>query len=386
MQLCMYPYLFFWFWGLPGINEVSIVFFVLISISCIYKSRKRSFVPLAIAVMMIIQSIVWLFYFVGYNDTSYLVRIFLILLAYLSLLLLSKDNSVEKFAYIYNYTISIQGILGALAFFLIFVNLISPIASVSFNDYGDLYEFYGLTFVKIHIGNFTRINGFFDEPGAFAFWGMFALLFNKMFFDNRKLEIIIIVSLFFTFSSAYFILLPIYFIWFYGYRLKSLFLLLIVLAPLVFFSAKILSSNEGFLKYTIERFEGGEIRSTRFEQADFTKKVFETSPIFGIGAKKLDGTFGTMSSDNPYEILAKDGIFGLIITYLPIFYIALRFGRKKVVLGPIIILSLNYMQRPFHINEMHYFMLYLFCFLVLLKYEKGANETSRASNILLTAK
>ena len=57
----------------------------------------------------------------------------------------------------------------------------------------------------------TRVNGFFDEPGAFAFWGMFALLFNKLMFDNKKLEIIIMVSLLFTFSAAYFVLLPIYF-------------------------------------------------------------------------------------------------------------------------------------------------------------------------------
>ena len=386
MQLCMYPYLFFYFFGGPSHTEVAVVFFVIILLFCIGKSNKRRRVHSAIASIMIIQSIVWLLYFVNYNDTSYLVRIFFISLTYLALLLLQKDDSVVSFSRLYSYIIAIQGVLGVLAFILIFASIISPIATMSFNDYGDSYEFYGITFVKVHIGNFARINGFFDEPGAFAFWGMFALIFNKLFFDNRKLEIIIIISLLVTFSSAYFILLPIYFLWFYGNRIKSMLLLLIVLAPLLFFSAKFLSSNEGFLKYTVERFQGGEIESTRFDQAEYTKKIFVKSPIFGIGAENLDGTFGTMSSDNPYEILAKDGIFGLIITYLPLFYIAIRFGRRKDILGPIIILSLNYMQRPFHINEMHYFMLYLFCFLVLLKYERGANETLRASNLLLTNK
>ena len=386
MQLCMYPYLFFYFFGGPSHTEVAVVFFVIILLFCIGKSNKRRRVHSAIASIMIIQSIVWLLYFVNYNDTSYLVRIFFISLTYLALLLMQKDDSVVSFSRLYSYIIAIQGVLGVLAFILIFASIISPIATMSFNDYGDSYEFYGITFVKVHIGNFARINGFFDEPGAFAFWGMFALIFNKLFFDNRKLEIIIIISLLVTFSSAYFILLPIYFLWFYGNRIKSMLLLLIVLAPLLFFSAKFLSSNEGFLKYTVERFQGGEIESTRFDQAEYTKKIFVKSPIFGIGAENLDGTFGTMSSDNPYEILAKDGIFGLIITYLPLFYIAIRFGRRKDILGPIIILSLNYMQRPFHINEMHYFMLYLFCFLVLLKYERGANETLRASNLLLTNK
>ncbi len=349
MQLCMYPYLFFYFWGLPDTNVVAVFFLVIISFLCLIKKGK-GYIPPAIVIMMACQSIVWLMYFLFYNDTSYLVRVFLILLAYFSLLLLSKDSSLFSFTKVYCNTIAIQGGLGLIAFILIYLDVISPISSISFNDYGDLYEFYGLTFVKVHIGNFARINGFFDEPGAFAFWGMFALLFNKMTFDNKKVEIIIIITLLFTFSSAYFILLPLYLFWFYGNRLKSLILLFVVLAPIAFISVRFLSTNEGFLKYTVGRFDGGTIETTRFDQAEYTKKIFDKSPVFGIGAKNLDASSGTMSSDNPYEILAKDGIVGMFITYLPLLFIAVFFAKKREVLGAILIMSLNYLQRPFHIN------------------------------------
>ena len=36
-----------------------------------------------------------------------------------------------------------------------------------------------LCLAPVHI---AIINGYFDEPGAFASWGMFALLFNKILY------------------------------------------------------------------------------------------------------------------------------------------------------------------------------------------------------------
>ncbi len=371
MQLTMYPYLLYYFLGLPEDNIMSVAYFVIIAILCKFKSNKKGNVPHAIMMMMFVQSFIWLFYCLLHNDTAYLVRIFYIILAFLMLLLLSKDNSIVKFSKVYSYTIAIQGVMGVVAFVLIFINVLKPIISIPFNDYGGYLEFYGLTCSKVHLDNFIRVNGFFDEPGAFAFWGMFALLFNKLMFDNKKLEIIIMVSLLFTFSAAYFVLLPIYFFVFYLNKLKSMLIILLLLAPLFYFAANSLSDNAAFIRYTTERFEGGSIESTRYDQAELSKKYFISSPIFGVGAHNLEDRFGPESSDNPYEILAKDGIVGLIITYLPLLYMLLKYGKRKEVLGTVLILSLDYGQRPFHINEMHFFMLYLLCTLIILKYEKS---------------
>ena len=374
MQLSMYPYLFYFFLGLPEDNIMSVAYFVIIAILCLYKIKKPGIVPSSVVLIMMIQSVFWMFFCLLHSDTSYIVRIFYIVLAYLMLLLLSKDNSIIKFSNVYNYTIAIQGIMGVVAFFLILINILKPIYSIPFNDNGGLLEFYGLTCSKVHLDNFIRVNGFFDEPGAFAFWGMFALLFNKLVFDNRKMEVIIIISLLFTFSAAYFVLLPLYFLCFYGNKIKSLLVIIVVLAPLVFFVANFLSDNDAFLKYTTERFEGGGIQSTRYDQADLTKKFFESSPIIGVGALNLQDSLGTDVNDNPYEILAKDGILGFLITYLPLIYVAIKYGRKREVLSTVLILFLDYGQRPFHINEMHFFMLYLLCTLIILKYTKGLSN------------
>lgn len=56
-----------------------------------------------------------------------------------------------------------------------------------------------------------------------------------------------------------------------------------------------------------------------------------------------------------------------------------KFGfikRKEVVFSAIILMG-DYMQRPFHINDMHFFMLYLFCLLVTVKYEKRVRNLAQ---------
>jgi len=105
----------------------------------------------------------------------------------------------------------------------------------------------------------------------------------------------------------------------------------------------------------------GDNRSSLAEKA---KAQFLKAPILGIGATKMEET--EYMADNPYEILAKDGIIGMFVTYLPLIII-LYYKRKEFPYVAIVfILSLGYMQRPFHINIHHYFILYLFLTLTLL--------------------
>ena len=105
----------------------------------------------------------------------------------------------------------------------------------------------------------------------------------------------------------------------------------------------------------------GDNRSSLAEKA---KAQFIKAPILGIGATKMEEM--DYMADNPYEILAKDGIVGMFITYLPLMII-LYYKRKEFpYLAIAFILFLGYMQRPFHINIHHYFILYLFLMLTLL--------------------
>ena len=378
MLLSMYPYIFQLFFGFPQENVMGIVFFVIIALYCLRIKRRQRGMPNELIIIMTIQCIGWFFYFVLFDDTSYLTRIFFIALAFLSLSMLLWKDSFFKFLDINNRFLAIQGVLGIIAFVLVFVGLLQPLISIAIKDgYGSI-NFYGLTCSNSVYGNFMRVGGFFDEPGAFAFWGVFALLLNKLTVDNRKLEIILIVSLLFTFSAAYFVVLPIYLVCFYSTKLKTMILTLLILVPLIFVISKTLSSNSDFLRLTVERFSGDRIYSTRYDQADEAEAIFRKAPVFGIGGRNF-GEQGNTIADNPYEILAKDGVVGFVITYLPLLFVMLMYWRKKEVLFASGILFLDYQQRPFHINEMHYLMLYLFCLLVILKYGNNKNTNSMYS-------
>lgn len=332
---------------------------------------------------MIIQSIIWFIYFIWFSDTSYLVRIFFLFLTWATLYLLCKKNCIIKFVELYNITIVIQGILGVIAFILFFFNVIHPIFVYHYSEYRYLYC-YGITCSNEVLGNIMRVAGFFDEPGALAFWGVFALLFNKLTVDNKIIEIILILTLLFTLSAAYFVILPIYIICYYYKNIRSLLLILIILIPIAYIAINSLGTNSDFAHFTFERFSGGEIRSSRYDQADYTKKLFEESPIIGNGATYMENF--SESTDNPYEIFAKDGIVGFIITYLPLFFVAIKCRKNSKIVYGSFILFLDYMQRPFHINEMHYLILYLYCLVALMINNKFSRTFTSIKSVVAVAK
>ena len=105
----------------------------------------------------------------------------------------------------------------------------------------------------------------------------------------------------------------------------------------------------------------------RYELAEEAKQTFMSNPFFGIGAKKMDE--GTYMGDNPYETLAKDGIIGTVVTYLPLLFLLYKY-RRKDVLSAVIVLSAGYAQRPFHMNLIHCLFLYMLCLMCYYKYEK----------------
>lgn len=379
MLLSSYPYVFHILFGLPNDSIMGVLFFIIISLSLFFSKRRFVLPLISIRNIMMVQSFVWFMYYFLYNDTSYLVRVFFILLTMLALNLLVRKNSVFQFAKIYNYSLVIQGFLGVIAFFLIYLNFLHPLFVHYYSDTRYLFC-YGITCSNAVLGSIARIGGFFDEPGALAFWGVFALLLNKLIFDNKKIEVILIISLLFTFSAAYFLVLPIYLLCFYHDNIKSLSIILLCLVAVCYIAFNNFSGDLDFAHLTTERFSGGEIRSTRYDQTAYTKEIFKESPIWGIGAANLEKY--TEATDNPYEILAKDGIVGFIITYLPLIFITLKYVRNKKVLYSSLILFLDYMQRPFHINEMHTFVLYFYCSVIVIMNCKSKKYSYENSSVI----
>lgn len=365
MQFSAYPYLFCYFFNFPS---ESIMIFAFTGVFLLYYLNikgKSEYVNPKIGGIMLSQAIVWFFYFLFHNDSSYLVRILLILESYLVIQVLSKKDVLLKFARIYNWSLLIQGVCGVIAFFLLFMGLIHPIAEYYFTQ--DRYELcYLLTCSNTVYGNFMRIGGYFDEPGALAFWGMFALVINKLTYDSKFIEYCLICSLLFTFSAAFFVLVPIYLLFFYHNHLRKFFLVLLLGFPIFYMTYNYLSTSDDVAVYTTERFKDGTINSTRFEQGEIAKKLFLQSPIIGNGATEISVKHRN-AEENPYEILAKDGIVGFVFTYLPLLFLVIKYRRDKIAMYSVLLLATDYLQRPFHINQMHFFMLYFFCTIVIIR-------------------
>ena len=272
-------------------------------------------------------------------------------------------GGVIRFVKLYNYIILLMAIGGAICFFMVFLCSFRPLFEFQNVDGRTAYCF-GLTCTNTYVGNVIRYAGYFDEPGAMAYWGIFALLFNRLFFNNRRYEWLLIFCLIFTFSLAYYIQVFFYLIFFSIKRSRDVLLLIGVLSLIIggIFLSK--DTDYDVYRFTLYRFEinettgqfEGDNRSGLSEKA---KTQFFKAPILGIGAQNMDAI--DYMADNPYEILAKDGIIGQIVTYLPLIFIAV-YGLKtnKKYLYASIILALGYLQRPFHVDIIHPIMLYMF--------------------------
>lgn len=369
MIFSFYPYVF------CNIIQIDIESMLLVGYTTLflylYSKRKTKVfkIPKFLHTTIIIQIITWICYFIIHADSSYLSRLLFIVLTFTSLSILLYEGSIVRFAKTYNWVITIMAIAGLPVFFLFALGLLHPIFTFTNLD-GREAGFFGITCSNAYTSGICRVAGFFDEPGAFAFWGIYALLINKLFFNNRKVEIGLIIGLLTTLSAAYFVQLCLYILFFYTRNIKYLIVILTVLFACGYFAYRELSDNVQLAYLTVDRFEDGQIKSARYELTKDAERIFVKSPIFGIGAKRLQQV-GYLD-DNPYEIPAKDGVVGFCITYLPLLILLKRYGRKNLdLLLSILILFAGYMQRPFHINELHFFMLYLFAILAYLKYERG---------------
>lgn len=370
-----YPYVFCQFLPFPHIKILSVVFLLIFSV--ILLLRRKIQLPLfPFSEIILIQSLFWTFFCIYHNDSSYITRVFFIMIAYLSILCIHNTSiGVRNFLQFYSKFILGMAIGGTLCFFLVFLFSFTPIFNFENVDGRTAYCF-GLTCTNAYIGNVIRYAGYFDEPGAMAYWGIFALLFNRLFFYNEKFERVLMFCLIFTFSVAYYIQVVFYILFFYVRQVKHFFMFLFSAAIII--GGIYLSKDTDFdiYRFTIYRFEMDESTGTiqgdsRSELTEKAKKQFEKAPILGIGAQHF--TEIDYMADNPYEILAKDGIVGEIITYLPLLmmvFVGLKKGNKNFLYAAII-LAIGYLQRPFHVDLIHPMMLYMMALLTIM-YNKNS--------------
>lgn len=368
--LTSYPFMFCRFLPIPPISVLGVVYFLLLA--CILFIRRHWVrFPLRFDVIFFIQFICWACYFVLHSDTTYITRIVLMSVAYMALLYVyNSPKGIVPFLKIFNGIILVMAVCGVLCFFLVLLGVIkAPLFNYVNVDERTGYCF-GLSCTNTYLGNIIRYSGYFDEPGAMASWGVFALLFNRLFIKSKRYEIVLGICLLFTFSISYFIQIILYMVLFAKNRVKRIIQLAAIVTVVIMGLQLMQDSPYGQIyKMTVQRFEfddrsnefAGDNRSNLSEMA---KEQFLKSPVIGIGAVNMS-EIGYMD-DNPYEILAKDGIIGEIVTYLPLlilFIIGLK--RHPDYIYAVIILFTGYLQRPFHIGFIHPIMLYALTILSL---------------------
>lgn len=370
-----WPCVFYLLGWLPFYKTNYIVLFVLVGVIALIKKAYR-FVPKTILIIILFQIMIWLLYAVIYMDSSYLTRVFL-LFTTLSILAIQLSYR-DKFEFIrtYNFWLVFQTVAGAIGFVLVLIGLLQPMSQFIQMD-GRPGYFYGLFTTNAVFDGFIRNAGFYDEPGSLAGWGIFALLFNKLYINNKKIEYLLLFGLVSTLSMAYFIQVFAYLFFFSKNQRKKIFLPTILF---LFMLMGIASFNEGidnaiFGRFTVNEQTSALSGDNRSELMEKSWRIFTTSPIIGVGATNLatviadkEGFVGA----NFFVNWASDGIIGVVVTYIPLLFLLILGQPKRQYRYAFIIILLGYFQRPYTDTQLLYplvqYTLLLFAYLDVNEY------------------
>lgn len=351
-----WPCVFFLLGWLPHYTVNYIILFLLVFLFILAKGKSK--IPPPIIVLIFFQISIWgLYYLLHGFDSSYLTRIF-ILATTIVLLEMQMTGDRQGFMKLYNFWLVFQVIAGTLGVVLVLLGILEPLFEFKELDMRPGY-FFGLFTTNTYFDGLIRNAGFFDEPGSLAFWGVYALLINKLFVNNRKVEGLLIFGLISTLSLAYFIQLAMYVFFFYKEKRKKILPYIFVFIVLLYWLS---SSNEMMSKAIFGRMEYDAATGTisgdnRSDLAEVCWDVFTESPVIGHGGQNLIDLSQKREifiAANPFFPLAVDGIVGTFVLLVPFFYfISLRRFDKNYQWAFWILLA-GFMQRPYDSNQLLY--------------------------------
>lgn len=375
-----WPCVFYLMGWLP---HYTVNYLLLLAISALFVVVKNEFrLPRPILALLMLQAAVWGLYAVIHGlDTSYFTRILMLCITYACL---EMQLSGERLGFVktYNWWLVFQAVAGTVGFLLVVAGILQPIFEFREMDLRPGY-FFGLFTTNTYIEGLVRNAGFYDEPGALAFWGMYALIINKLFVGSKRVEALLIVGLISTLSLAYFIQIAMYAFFFYRERWRKLlpaaaaFILALVLVSS--FSERMGDAIFGRMEYDEET--GTLSGDNRSEIAEVCWDIFKTSPILGQGGRHLieiSQERRVFVGANPLFTLANDGIIGQLVAWSPFFFLfGLRRYDKRYV-GAFWILIAGFLQRPYDGTQLLYplmsFTIVLHAYLRKEKTERNGKE------------
>lgn len=367
---CFYPYEFYSTYLIFIPNQATYFSAVLIALTgvLLVLGRKSNYTQ-AVVYVAIMQLLGFVMVGLAQGGLGSVSNSFVRILLALLLVMLIENSSGGLLGFFkkYNRWILVMAILGSITWGLATFAGFQPLGFFIERAGGLTMYNYGLTFTKSDLTytGMIRYAGFFDEPGAMAYWGMYALLINKIFIKERRLELFLIICLLLTFSLGYYFQLLVYLILFsLGKSSKSTWLAWAVVGILAVVTIGSLSQDSVIYERSFGRIfdtytesqETGSIFMTgnRAEYTENAKKQFLENPIFGTASSEL------AIGNNIYENLARYGIFGCLFVLFPYLYIFVLSAKHRdwELLKCGIVILLGFSHRPFHNALLYYFIMY----------------------------
>lgn len=351
-----WPCVFYLMGWLPHYTVNYVLLFILLAFYVGVKNQFR--IPRPISMLLLLQIVGWIVYFAIHGgDTSYFTRILMLVITYF---VLELQLSGERLSFVktYNWWLVFQAIAGTIGFLLVLGGILKPIFEFREMDMR-LGYFFGLFTTNTYFDGLIRNAGFYDEPGALAFWGMYALIINKLFVNNKRVEMLLIIGLISTLSLAYFVQIAMYAFFFYKDKTRKLisYSIAFVLALVVVssFNERLDNAIFGRIEYDEER---GTIKGdNRQRMTKICWELFKESPIVGQGARHLievSQKRRAFVGANPNLTLACDGIVGQLIYWSPfLFLFGLRRYDKKYGWAFWILIA-GFLQRPYDGTQLLY--------------------------------
>jgi hypothetical protein len=291
-----------------------------------------------------------------------------IVLSFVLILLLFVDSTVGLFDFYkrYNRWIFVMAVGGSISFFLVNFNGFKPFYFLPDRaEEGRMLYNYFLTFTNGDVSSDMRYAGFFDEPGSMAYWGLYALIINKLFIKEKWIEIPLILCLLLTFSMGFYIQILVYLLVFnISKRNFGKGLIVIALFAIVIYSLSLTKNTEldGVYNMTYGRLEnmlangsGSSLYvENRADATDVALREFQNNPLFGTENRELN------LGNNVYEPLALYGIIGSLFILYPFLWLFVSAIKNKDVdlIKANFVILLGFTHRPFHNNLLYFFVLY----------------------------
>lgn len=376
--ISFYPYEFYSAYPFLASSNNRMTFLVLTIITMIVsvvivaiRRRKAEKLPSVLIAIVIIQCFWMVINSIQKNRDFGFGAFITPLLALTMVHFIYSSCGIHYFIKKYNMWILLMTSMGTLAFVLVRFGLLNPLFPfVDLSDDDMMYNF-GLTFSQHVESSSFAFCGFFDEPGTIAQWSLFALLFNRLYINNKKVEVFLIGTTLLSFSMGYYIQIIVYVILFHAFVKKqkrnwSISVLIFIIVGVFIYSASStkLTQNEDVYSRSIGRmitaFEDSEKQGIAVDDREiFTEEAvveFRQNPLWGTSKKDVN------VGHNIYEPLALYGIIGTFFLYIPFVILIIRSIRQRdyELLKCMIVIVLGFTHRPFHGNLLFYFIIYSF--------------------------